>query len=398
MTESVRTGLDVLQAEDFRALRGRRVGLLSNPSAVDARLLSSYQIFAEAEAVNLVALFGPEHGFAGAAPDAEKIGFATDRRTGLPVYSLYGETYRPTREMFADIDTLVFDIQDVGVRYYTFTWTLSYILEAAGEYGVAVVVLDRPNPLGGAVAGPPLDYPALSTFVGRYPVPVQHGMTLGELAGWLNARWNPTPADLSVIQCSGWRREMTWPQTGLAWASPSPNIPRYAAAAQYPGSCLIEGTTLSEGRGTPLPFEVVGAPWIDGYALAEHLNAQGWGGMRCRAHTFQPSASKWAGQHCGGVQVYVAASGPDQVAWRPIDTWLGIIMAIRELYPADFAWLPPYGGGVEAGAVSHFDRLIGSAQVRQQIEAGASWATLTAGWDESCQAFEAERQPFLLYP
>ncbi|MBN1964554.1 MAG: DUF1343 domain-containing protein [Anaerolineae bacterium] len=390
---AVRCGSDVLQKDGFRELDGQRVGLLSNLSALDGHLRSTYQVLWQAEEVNLVALFGPEHGFSGAAPDAEQIGFAADPRTGLPVHSLYGATYRPTTAMFDGIDTLVFDIQDVGVRYYTFTWTLSYVLEAAGEYGVRVVVLDRPNPLGGAVAGPPLDYPALSSFVGRFPVPVQHGMTLGELARLFNAHWNPTPAELTVVPCQGWGRSKHWPQTGLPWAGPSPNIPRYTAAMQYPGSCLVEGTILSEGRGTPLPFEVAGAPWIDAVALADHLNAQAWPGVRCRAHTFQPSASKWAGQHCGGVQVYVT----DETAWRPIETWLGFLAAIRALYPAEFAWLPPHQTDVEPGAVHHFDRLIGSAQVRQQIEAGAGVDEITAGWGAACAAFEALRAPFLLY-
>ncbi len=396
----MRTGLDVLRDEQFRSLAGLRVGLMTNPSAVDRDLRSAYQIFAGAQPVNLAALFGPEHGFAGAAPDGETIDSAVDARTDRPVYSLYGATFRPTPEMLDGIDVLVCDIQDIGVRYYTFTWTVSHILEAAGEHGVRVMILDRPNPLGGrTVDGPVLDK-AQSSLVGRFPIPVRHGLTLGELAGMINARWNPTPANLTVIPCDGWRRDMIWADTGLPWVPPSPNMPHLVTLAHYPGACLVEGTQLSEGRGTALPFEIVGAPWIDGLALAEHLNGEAWAagmGARFRPHSFQPSQSKWAWQTCHGVQVHIT----DPARWRPIEVWLGVIITIRALYPAHFAWLP---ANPESG-LQHFDRLIGAAWLRRQIEADvqagkpadAILAQFAAEWADDCRAFDYERRPFLLY-
>ncbi len=397
---TVLTGLDVLRDDCFKALAGSRVGLMTNPSAVDRKLNSTYRLFSTASEVNLTALFGPEHGFAGAAPDAEQIASAMDPRTGLPVYSLYGETLRPSADMLSQIDVLVCDIQDIGVRYYTYPWTVSHILEAAGEHGVRVVILDRPNPLGGVVIdGPQLDA-EMASFVGRFPVPVRHGMTLGELAQMINTQWTPTPAQLTVIPCEGWRREMTWLNTGLPWVPPSPNMPHLSTLWQYPGACLIEGTQLSEGRGTALPFEIAGAPWIDARALAERLNDEDWArGMdaRFRPHTFEPFQSKWAGQTCYGVQVYIS----DPARWHPIEVWLGVIITIRTMYPDHFAWLPNHP---DTGT-QHFDRLIGTMWVRRQIEADvnagkpvdAILAQFAAEWVEDCRAFEFERRPFLLY-
>ena len=388
---SVQTGLDRLQADHFAPLAGKRVGLMTNPSAVNRDLISAYHLFTGG-AVNLTALFAPEHGFAGAMPDAAHIDHTTDPRSGAPVFSLYGDTYRPTPEMLANVDVIVCDIQDVGVRYYTFVWTISHILEAAGEQGLPVLILDRPNPLGGEVIDGPLLDTGLSSFVGRFPIPVRHGLTLGELAQMMNAHWNPTPAPLTVIPCAGWQRSMTWEQTGLVWIPPSPNMPHLSTAQHYPGACLVEGTQLSEGRGTALPFEIVGAPWIDPATLADHLNAQGWPGVRFRPHVFLPTQSKWNGATCGGVQVHIT----NQHAWQPLRVWLAVIMALRHLYPDDFAWLPPYQGGVEPSP-QHFDRLIGSTAVRSQIDDGATLHDITATWATDRQNFAQQRQPFLLY-
>ncbi len=397
---TVLSGLEVLRAHHYAPLAGQRVGLMTNPSAVDRALTSAYRLLSSAPEVSLKALFGPEHGFAGAAPDAEHIASAVDPHTGLPVYSLYGQHLRPTPAMLNEIDVLVCDIQDIGVRYYTYTWTVSHILEAAGEHGVRVMILDRPNPLGGKVIdGPPLEE-AMTSFVGRFPVPVRHGMTLGELAQMINAQWNSARADLTVIPCEGWRRDMLWPQTGLPWVPPSPNMPRLETLWHYPGACLVEGTQLSEGRGTALPFEVVGAPWIDALAVADRLNGEPWAGAmgaRFRPHTFQPFHSKWAGQTCHGVQVYIT----DVERWRPIEVWLGVIVTIRAMYPDRFAWLPAHP---DTGT-QHFDRLIGAEWVREHIEDGvaagqpvsAILSALTAGWAEANRAFAQERQPFLLY-
>ncbi|MBL1134056.1 MAG: DUF1343 domain-containing protein [Chloroflexi bacterium] len=385
----ISTGLEVLRTDHYHPLQGKRVGLMTNPSATDTQFNTTYQIFTQSPEIQLTALFGPEHGFVGAAADGAEVNSSIDPRTGIPIYSLYGETFRPTAEMLKNVEVLVCDIQDIGVRFYTYLWTISYILEAAGEYGVEVMILDRPNPLGGImVAGPPLD-PSVASFVGRYSIPVQHGMTLGEMALFLNLHYNPYPAQLTVIPCEGWRRSMTWQDTGRAWVPTSPAIGHLSAVQHYPGACFLEGTTLSEGRGTTLPFEVVGAPYIDGMALAESLNAQNWPGVRFRPHTFQPTASKWAGQECQGVQAHIT----DLTIWRPIETWLNVICHIRALYPEQFGWSPIHP---ETGHC-HFDLLTGSPTMRDAIEGGATIEQLTAGWSRFCAEFQRRRQPFLLY-
>lgn len=383
------TGLEGLRAQQYRSLRGKRVGLMTNPSATDAQFNTTYQIFTRAPEIRLTALFGPEHGFAGMAADGAEVNSGVDSRTDLPVYSLYGETFRPTAAMLKSVDVVVCDIQDIGVRYYTYLWTVSYILEAAGEYGVEVIILDRPNPLGGQiVAGPPLD-PSLVSFVGRYPIPVQHGMTIGEMAGFINRHYNPHPAQLTVIPCEGWQRRMTWADTGWPWVPTSPAIGHLSAVRHYPGACFLEGTNLSEGRGTTLPFEVVGAPFIDDIDLAESLNAQNWPGVRFRPHTFLPTTSKWSGRECAGVQAHIT----DVAAWRPIETWLNVICHIRALYPEDFGWSPIS----PKTSHCHFDLLTGSPTMRSEIDAGAAIEQLTAGWTDYCTEFEHQRQPFLLY-
>ena len=343
--------------------------------------------------MNLVALFSPEHGIAAAAPDAAKVASIRDSHTGLPIHSLYGATYRPTAEMLAEIDVIVCDLQDVGVRFYTYVWTVSHILEAAGEYGIEVVILDRPNPLGGlTVSGPLIDEEFIS-FVGRFPIPIRHGLTLGELAQMVNDNWNPYPATLTIVPCAGWVRAMTWADTGLPWVSPSPAMPHYSTVQHYSGACFVEGTRLSEGRGTALPFEVVGAPWINAAALADHLNEQRWEGTVFRSHTFMPTDSKWRDEICHGVQVHVV----DRAAWHPLEVWLGVIREIRALYPDQFEWLPPQSAGVEAGDVYHFDRLLGSDTVRHHIDAGVPLSEVMAGWDDSCRDFDQQRAPYLLY-
>lgn len=399
----VLTGLDRLIRDEFAPLAGRRVGLLTNPSAVDRSLRSAYRRFAEASNITLAALFGPEHGFAGMAADGAPVEDAVDPRTGVPLYSLYGANMRPNGAMLRDLDVLVIDLQDIGVRYYTYVWTATHVLEAAGEHGVPVVILDRPNPLGGEVVGGPLLEKAYSSLVGRFPVPIRHGLTLGELAQMANALWNPTPAEVEVITCEGWRRAMTGDETGLPWVPPSPAMPQLATLWHYPGACLVEGTNLSEGRGTALPFEIAGAPWIDPEALVDHLRGETWGaafGAGFRPHTFQPVDSKWAGQACQGVQVHIL----DRARWRPLEAWLGVLITIRARYPERFEWLPSYAADAE-GAVYHFDRLIGGAWMRKEIEAGVRagqgagtiLGRFAAEWLDDAHAFELQRQPYLLY-
>lgn len=382
------TGIDILVRDGFRQIAGRRVGLMTNHSGVTHDLRPTYRVLHEADAVNLVALFGPEHGVFGMEPDGEKVASGTEPLTGLPVHSLYGDDLRPTPDMLAGLDAMLVDIQDVGARFYTYLWTVSHLLEGCGAAGVAVIVLDRPNPIGDAVEGPGLD-PAVASFVGRYDIPIRHGMTLGELARMLNATVNPTPAELDVIACDGYSRAMTWADTGLPFVPPSPAMPHPLTAMHYPGACLIEGVTLSEGRGTGTPFEVTGAPFIQPDKLADALNILHLPGVRWRPHRFVPDSSKHAGTLCGGVQVHIT----DASAYQPVRAWLHVIATVRELYPDDFGWRPPFA----AGGVPIFDRLVGSASVRAAFDAGASASDISAGWDTYEAAFRQRRADYLLY-
>lgn len=388
---TVQLGIDALRRRGFDLLRGKRVGLLTTFAAVDNDLRRTYDLMRTDERVRLAALFAPEHGLSGVGHAGELIPSARDPRTGLPVYSLYGATFRPMPDMLASIDVIVADLPDVGSRYFTYLWTLAEVMAAARD--MEIIVLDRPNPLGGErIEGGALD-PALISLVGGDNVPVCHGMTIGELARLLYAGWDETFRGLTVVPCDGWRRAMTWEETGLPWSPPSPNMPRFETALHYPGACLIEGTTLSEGRGTLLPFEIIGAPYIDEVELAEALTALKLPGARFRPHVFKPTASKWAGEICKGVQVYIA----DRAEWRPLDVWLNVIITIRRLYPTEFAWLLP-GDTLEGGkSVYHFDRLIGTSAARMQIERGAAAAEVMADWADYQAAFRAFRQPFLLY-
>lgn len=376
--QRVHTGIEVLRDSGFAALRGKRVGLLTNLNAVDGDLTSTYDVLRTASGVELTTLFSPEHGLAAALADGEAISSSIDVRTGLPIYSLYGTTEHPSAAMLANVDVIVCDSQDIGVRYYTFTWTMSHVLEAAGENGVEVVILDRPNPLGGSVSGMMLDA-RFTSLVGRYPVPTQPGMTMGEMARMFNACWNRTRAQLSVVACSGYTRDMLWADTGLTFVPPSPNMPNLVTAQHYPGSCLVEGTSLSEGRGTALPFEIVGAPGLDSVALAEDLNGHRWTGVRFRPHIFKPSASKYAGELCSGVQAHIT----DLHTYHPLEVWLGVLATIYEHQP--FTWN------------EHFERLVGTDRVRELIEAGAPLDDLFAEAQRFCQVFDQQRQPYLLY-
>ncbi|MGQ9768886.1 MAG: exo-beta-N-acetylmuramidase NamZ family protein, partial [Anaerolineae bacterium] len=281
----VRTGLEVL-CDRRDPLAGGRSGLITHPAAVLPDLTSSVDALLEA-GVRLTALFGMEHGFASSAADGVAVGHGRDARTGLPVFSLYGATREPTAEMLAGVDVLLFDVQDVGVRFYTFISTLYYILRSARQHGVSVIVLDRPNPLNGLAIEGPSVAPGYGSFVGIAPIPIRHGMTIGELARYLNAEHH-LGAELTVVEMQGWRRAMWFDETGLPWVPTSPAMPHLSTAIVYPGTCFIEGTNLSEGRGTALPFEVVGAPWLDGHALAHALNQLALPGVRFRPTQFEP--------------------------------------------------------------------------------------------------------------
>jgi len=376
------TGLDRLQAGGWSLLRGQRVGLLVHPASVDANLRHARDQAAGARgAVDLRALFGPQHGILGQTQDnmIEWTGFR-DPDLGIPVHSLYGEHRRPTPAMLADIDTLVVDLQDVGARYYTFIWTLLLCLEACAEAGKRVVVLDRPNPLGGvAVEGNVLD-PGYRSFVGLAPIPMRHGLTIGELAGFFRA-WRGLDVDLEVVRMDGWRRAMDFEAAGLPWVLPSPNMPTLDTAYVYPGGCLLEGTNLSEGRGTTRPFEIFGAPFVDGRRLAAAMQAWNLPGCRLRPLSFEPTFHKFAGQVCGGVQVHVT----DRVLFEPVVTYTAALAAVAGLWPRDFAWKrPPYEYEPEKLPI---DILAGGARWREQLEAGLTPWQMKAGWLEELRAF-----------
>ncbi len=400
--EAVRTGLDVLLREGAARLHGRRAGLISHPAAVthEDRSLTPSVVALRRAGVDLVALFGMEHGFAGAAADGAAVDQAADPASGLPVYSLYGANLEPTTDMLAGIDVLLYDVQDVGVRYYTFISTLFYALRACGRAGIPLLVLDRPDPLNGlAVEGPSIE-PGYTSFVGIAPMPIRHGLTPGEMAGYFNATYHLN-ADLQVIPLEGWRREMWFDDTGLTWIPTSPGIPHLSTAIVYPGTCLLEGTTLSEGRGTALPFEVAGAPGLDPYRLADALNDLDLPGARFRPTAFEPSASKHAGRPCAGVQLHVT----DRDALRPVTLGLHLVAACQArasagavasadaLASAEFAFLPSSW----EGRLPHFDLLAGGPALRTGLAAGAPVAELTASWPAIAARFREERAPFLLY-
>ncbi len=376
----IQTGLDRLIHEQPDLLRGQRVGLVAHPAAVLPDLTGAVDALLRS-GVRLTALFGPEHGLDGSAADGAPVPDAVHTPSGLPIYSLYGATHEPTAEMLAGVDLLLFDMQDVGVRFYTFTSTLFYLLRGAARAGKPVVVLDRPNPLDGLTLEGPLLAPGFESFVGVAPLPIRHGLTLGEMARWLNAEL-ALGADLTVVTMRGWRRGMWFDETGLPWVPPSPAMPHLSTATLYPGTCLLEGTNVSEGRGTALPFEVCGAPWLEARALAERLDDLALPGVRVRPTHFWPTASKFAGERCRGLQFHVT----DRDALRPVTLGLHLIAALRDLHPDRFVW-----------RASHFDHLLGSDRVRRALEAGEPAARIVQGWDESLAAFDRQRAAHLLY-
>jgi uncharacterized protein YbbC (DUF1343 family) len=384
---SVQTGLEILLAERLNRLDGKRVGLITNPTGVTRGLCSNVEAL-RAKGVHLVALFGPEHGFSASAADGAAVASGRDTRTGLPVYSLYGDIRKPTPEMLMGLDTLVFDLQDAGVRFYTFTTTLALALEACAENRLPLIVLDRPNPINGVVAEGPVLEPALQSFIGRGPLPIRYGLTIGELAQFYNRELN-IDAELQVIAMRGWPREMWYDETGLTWVSPSPGIPHFSTTVTYPGMCFIEGTNLSEGRGTGLPFEIVGAPWLDGYALAESLNALKLAGVIFRPIAFTPCSSKHAGAECYGVQLHIT----DRAGFCPVTVGLHVIAACRGLAPGWIEFLPTSW----EGKPPHFDLLAGDTRVREGLLADRTVEALTRAWADDLARFAEARKRYWLY-
>ena len=371
-------------------LDGRRVGLVCNPASVDHDLAHVADRLLSHPAAKLAALFGPQHGFrSDVQENMIETGHGTDDIRRVPVYSLYSETRQPTAAMLDGLDLLVIDLQDVGTRIYTYVYTMAYCLQAARAQGLKVIVCDRPNPIGGLeVEGPMLaeDY---KSFVGLYPIPMRHGMTIGELARLFNEHFG-IGADLEVILMQGWRRSMYHEEAKAPWVMPSPNIPTVDSAIVYPGTVLFEGTSVSEGRGTTRPFELVGAPGIVAERFAEALNAQAMPGVYFRPAVFEPTFHKHARSSCGGCQVHVL----DRAAFRPVLTGVALTAAFRAASPG-FSWRPP------PYEYEHdklpFDILAGSSELREQIEAGVPAAAIAASWQPATAEFSALRAKFLLY-
>ena len=388
------SGLEVLVAERFHPLRGLRVGLVSNPTAVDRRLRHAADLLKAAPGVRLAALFGPEHGVRGDAPYMAAVGDERDRATGLKVHSLYGatrESLSPREDQLAALDALVFDIQDVGARYYTYQATMMLCMEAAARARMRFFVLDRPNPIGGLKFEGPRLSPGFESFCGLHDLAPRHGLTVGELAHLFQVERGLSHLELTVVGCRGWRRGMGQRETGLPWVFPSPNMPTPETALVYPGMCLLEGTNLSEGRGTTRPFELFGAPWLRPEPLLEALRAERLPGVLFRPVSFVPGFDKHAGARCFGAELVVV----DPATFRPVETGLACVAAARQVAPREFAWrTAPYefSEGVLA-----FDLLCGSSRERSGIESGMSAREMARAWRREEAAFGRRRRPHLLY-
>ena len=386
----VRVGADLVAERMPAVLRGKRVGLVTNHTGLDGGGRSTIDVLAANRDLQLVALYGPEHGLRGTAGHGERVESGRDERTGLPVHSLYGATRKPTPEMLRGVEALVFDIQDVGSRTYTYIYTMAYAMEAAKENGLPIVVLDRPNPITGNIVEGNLLEPAFSSFVGMYPIPVRHGMTVGELARYFNTEFG-IGADLHVVAMDGWRRDLWHDETGLEFVAPSPNIPRLASAIHYPGTVFFEGINLSEGRGTSHPFEQTGAPWLKAAEVAQAMNAMGIPGVRFDTVTITASATAghFPGQSFPGVRLVAT----DRERYRPVSAALLLIDTIRRLHPQQFRFTGPTAQHPDAWWI---DRLAGTTKLRTAMENGTLRALL-AEWDRESAGFKEKRAKYLLY-
>jgi len=376
--DPVLTGVDVLRRDQFKTLAGQRVGLITNHTGLTADGVTTVQLLHDAPNVKLAALFSPEHGFEGKL-DVSRIGDATDESTGLKIFSLYGKTRKPTPEMLQEIDTIVFDIQDIGARFYTYTSTMGEALKAAAEHGKRFVVLDRPNPINGVdVAGPMLDA-GQESFVGFHSLPVRHGMTIGELAMMFKSELK-LDVDLQVVKCEQWKRDMFWDGTGLVWVNPSPNMRCLTQALLYPGIGMIETTNISVGRGTDTPFEVIGATWIEPRQLAAALNAQNVPGVVFVPIRYSPASSKYADEVCGGINIIIT----DREKFEPLQTGFEISRQLQKLYPDDWKSQSAY-------------RLLGNKKTLNAITEGQSADDVRRAAAEGVDEFIARRKKFLLY-
>ncbi|MGG6314356.1 exo-beta-N-acetylmuramidase NamZ family protein [Paenibacillus macerans] len=396
MGSMVLTGADRLHTEGKRLLEGKRFALLTNPTGMDGRFRSTIELCAELASGKLVAFFACEHGLRNEVQAGVWIDDHTDPVYGLPVYSLYGKNRKPTAEMLHDLDTIVFDVQDLGVRFYTYLTTLVYVLEACAEHGTSLIVLDRPNPLGGyGIEGGFLGE-RFRSMVGAWRMPARTGMTIGEFARLVNGQ-SARKCDLEVVALEGWDRGMEYPDTGLPWVMPSPNMPTMDTVRVYAGNCLFEGTNLSEGRGTTKPFELVGAPWLRNADVCEALNRLGLRGVHFQPATFTPMFQKHQGALCRGVMTYVT----DREAFRSTEAGLYLLHAIQRMHPEDFAWYRPELRLEKDGEVKQppyfIDILTGSDAVRRTLHEPGGLEAILAGWRKDSEAWREIRRPYLLY-
>jgi uncharacterized protein YbbC (DUF1343 family) len=385
----VRLGSDyLLESGD---LDGRRVGIVCNPASVDGELRHLVDRVAAHPRAHLAAVFGPQHGFrSDVQENMIETGHSRDEARRVPIYSLYSETRQPTADMLRDLDVLVIDLQDVGTRIYTYIYTMANCLMAARQHGVAVIVCDRPNPIGGVRVEGPILVPGFESFVGQYPIPMRHGMTIGEVASLFNDHFG-IGADLRVVPMTGWRREMYADETGLPWVLPSPNIPTVDTAVVYPGTVLFEGTNVSEGRGTTKPFELVGAPWVVSESFSDAMNRLELPGVRFRPAVFEPTFHKHAGVGCGGCQIHVR----DRARFPAAETGVALMSAFRAADPERFRWRdPPYEYEDRKQPI---DILAGSSELREQIEQGTPARSIARSWEDAVQAFNRVRERFLIY-
>ena len=392
MSSKVKTGLERFEESWPKSLKAADIGLLVHPASINSRYLHSSELFFKTKKCRLNALFGPQHGIKGETQDnmMEWEGFR-DPETGLAVYSLYGRTRKPLPEMLKKTDAMVIDMQDVGARYYTFIWTMALVMEACQEQNKAVVILDRPNPIGGEMMEGPVLQPEFASFVGLRSLPVRHGMTLAEIALYLKDAYYPG-LDLHIVGMEGWKRSMWFDDTGLPWVLPSPNMPTLETAVVYPGMCLLEATNLSEGRGTTRPFEIFGAPFIEADILVKRLKESRLPGVIFRALHFLPTFQKHAGRLCGGAQIHVL----DRKKFKPFKTAAAVLKTVRELYPKDFSWnQPPYEYEEELLPI---DILAGTDRLRKEIDSGRELDTMEAWWKKESTDFNRKiRGKYLIY-
>lgn len=388
----MKTGIDRLFDEHLFDFKNKKVALLLAAASINRESMSTLKIFLE-QGVNLVCLFGPEHGVTGRAQDMEAVAGNTDQASNLPIISLYGnseDSLKPRQKDLEGVDVLVCDLQDVGCRYYTYIYTIVFCMEALSRLGKKVLILDRPNPINGLAIDGPMLKPDYASFVGLFPIPTRHAMTIGELARYFN-HTQKIACDLEVIPMQGWRREMYFDDTGLPWVPPSPNMKTLHTAILYPGMCLMEATGLSEGRGTEHPFELVGAPYVDARKLADEMQASGLTGVEFSPATFRPVFQKWAGQDCHGIKITVT----NRKSFQAIRTGVAILQAVIKLHPHDFKWRKkPYEFVCDRPAV---DLLWGDDSLRRQLTAGDALATITGDWEKGYGTFLAERKKYLLY-